>query len=63
MRAKRPYSAPQLVRVALNHEQAILAVCAVTAMTVLNGASGMSCRPQNNCKRANFPGNSAARPS
>ena len=62
MRAKKPYSAPQLVRVELNHEQAILSVCAVTAMTVQAGG-GMNCRPQNNCKRANFPGNSAARPS
>ena len=62
MRAKKPYSAPQLVRVELNHEQAILSVCTVTAMTVQIGG-GMNCRPQNGCKRANLAGDSAARPS
>ena len=62
MANKKAYRAPQLVRVELKHEQAILSVCAVTAMTVQAGG-GMNCRPQNNCKRANNTGNSAARPS
>jgi hypothetical protein len=62
MPERKPYSAPQLVRVELNHEQAILSVCTVTAMTVMAG-SGMNCRLQNLCKKATTAGDSAARPS
>ena len=62
MPERKPYSAPQLVRVELNHEQAILSVCTVTAMTVQAGG-GMNCRTQTNCKRASAAGDSGARPS
>jgi hypothetical protein len=48
--------------VELNHEQAILSVCTVTAMTVQAG-SGMNCRTQNGCKKASAAGDSGARPS
>jgi hypothetical protein len=62
MTNKKAYRAPQLVRVALNQQQAILSVCTVTAMTVQAGG-GMNCRTQTNCKRATNTGDSAARPS
>jgi hypothetical protein len=36
---KRPYSAPQVTRVALNHEQAILQACS-TLTTTVNSTNG-----------------------
>ncbi|MGH7180922.1 MAG: hypothetical protein ACREJN_02975 [Nitrospiraceae bacterium] len=60
--AKKPYTAPQLFRVDLSPEQAILSACSLMAMTAQNGGGG-NCRPQNGCKKAKAAGDSAARPS
>jgi hypothetical protein len=40
---KKPYSPPQLFRVELNQEQAILSACSIAAMTVAD-AGGNGCR-------------------
>ena len=61
MPEKKSYSAPQLVRVELNHEQAILSVCSTTAMTVYAGTT-TRCR-SNNCKKASLSGDNAGRRS
>jgi hypothetical protein len=59
---KKPYIPPQLFRVDLNPDQAILSACSLTAMTTQNGGGG-NCRPQNQCKKAKAAGDSAARAS
>ena len=69
MPEKKPYSAPQLVQVALNHEQAILAQCSTTvSMTSSAGTFGVRrCRTQNpKCKKKTSPfgtNDSSGRPS
>jgi len=64
---KKPYSTPQLVQVALNHEQAILTVCETGTSAVQHTASPGFCKSAvpNACKRkSNNPGtNNAGRPS
>ena len=50
MPEKKPYSAPQLVRVELNHEQAILSVCSTVATTMQAGTTNR-CR-RFGCKKA-----------
>lgn len=50
MPEKKSYSAPQLVRVELNHEQAILSVCSTMASTLQAGATNR-CR-RGGCKKA-----------
>ena len=66
---KKPYSAPQLVQVALNHEQAILAQCSTTVSTTSSaGTAGTrNCRTSApTCKKKTAPFgtfNSAGRPS
>ena len=45
---KNLYVAPQIIRVELNHEQAILSVCSVSATTLSNGGNS-SCR-SGSCK-------------
>jgi hypothetical protein len=59
---KKPYTTPQLFRVELSQEQAILSACSLTANTGQAGG-GANCRPQNQCKRANGAGDSGARAS
>jgi hypothetical protein len=59
---KKPYITPQLFRVELTQEQAILSACSLTSNTGTNGG-GTHCRTQNNCKRANGAGDNAARAS
>jgi hypothetical protein len=49
---KKPYITPQLFRVELNQDQAILSACSLAANSGQAGA-GSNCRPANNCKRAN----------
>ena len=51
MTVKKPYVAPQLYRVPLDPEQAILSSCSLSAMSVSNGGGG-GCRPAGagNCK-------------
>ena len=69
MPEKKPYSTPQLVQVALNHEQAILAQCSTTvSMAATAGTAGVRrCKtgtPQ--CKKKTSPfgtNDSAGRPS
>jgi len=59
---KKPYTTPQLFRVELSQEQAILSACSLTAMSAQNGMGG-NCRPLNGCKRGTGAGDSAARAS
>jgi hypothetical protein len=60
---KKPYVTPQVFRVELNQEQAILTACSLTTMNVSNGGNS-SCRP-GSCKRHTGVGggDSGARPS
>jgi hypothetical protein len=41
---KKPYTAPQVFRVELNHEQAVLSQCSTTARTAMVGGAGVACR-------------------
>lgn len=63
MTERKPYSQPQLFRIELNQEQAILSACSLTTTSASQGGNG-GCRP-NNCKRRNGLGgrDSGARPS
>lgn len=56
---KKPYVIPQLFRVELSQEQAILSACSLAANTGSNGGGG-NCRPTTNCKRANGAGGADA---
>jgi hypothetical protein len=60
---KKPYSPPQLFRIELNQEQAILSACSMATTSASQGGTG-GCRP-NNCKKRNGAGGSdaGARPS
>ncbi len=63
MSNKKPYSTPQIYRVALTHEQAILSVCTTPSASNQAGG-GAGCRPSNGCKRATAgTWDNAARPS
>ncbi len=63
MTEKKPYSLPQLFRVELNQEQAILSACSLATTSASNGGRG-GCRP-NRCKRNSGMGqtDSGPRPS
>ena len=52
MPEKKSYSPPQLVRVELNHEQAILSVCSTSAGTAMVGGAATNCR-SGSCKNGN----------
>ena len=62
MTKKKPYSQPQLFRVELNQEQAILSACSLTTTSATNGG-GTACR--SNCKNHSNSsgGDSGPRPS
>ena len=66
MTEKKPYSQPQLFRVELNQEQAILSACSLTTNTASQGGNG-GCRPNSagGCKTRNGGGgtDSGPRPS
>lgn len=65
MTKKKPYIQPQLFRVELNQEQAILSACSLSTTAVANGG-GASCRTpgQGGCKNhSNSNGDSGPRPS
>jgi len=65
MTKKKPYSQPQLFRIQLNQEQAILSACSLTTTAVANGG-GTACRSpgQGGCKNhSNANGDSGPRPS
>ena len=57
---KRPYVSPQIFRVDLDHEQAILTQCSILAMNALNGMM-VSCRV-NSCKNTGNPMNADSGP-
>jgi hypothetical protein len=54
MENKKPYSTPQLFRVELNHEQAIISACSLTAVNV-SGSGNARCRP-GGCKNVSAAG-------
>ena len=55
MSEKKPYSAPQLFRVELNHEQAILSQCSLASANPMAGGANVSCRV-GACKMGNAVG-------
>jgi hypothetical protein len=62
MTEKKPYSPPQLFRVELSQEQAILSACSLTASNPMTGGGDVLCRP-GSCKKAAGVGDSGMRPS
>jgi hypothetical protein len=64
MSEKKPYSPPQIFRVELNQEQAILSACSLLAMNPMAGGMDITCR-SGGCKKANPGGtsDSGMRPS
>ena len=66
MTDKKPYGPPQLFRVELNQEQAILSACSLLTNTASQDGNG-GCRPNSGggCKKRNGAGgrDSGARPS
>jgi hypothetical protein len=61
---KKTYSPPQLFRVELNHEQAIISACSITAVNLVG--SGNALCQANGCKNVSNSvsgGDSAARAS
>lgn len=60
---KKPYSLPQLFRVQLDQEQAILSACSLATNSASQGGNG-GCRPNNfgGCKRRNGGGQTDAGP-
>jgi hypothetical protein len=62
MTEKKSYRQPQLFRVELNQEQAILCACSLTASNPMAGGGDILCRA-GACKRAAGVGDSAMRPS
>lgn len=63
MTEKKPYSQPQLFRVELSQEQAILSACSLTANNPMAGGMDTMCRG-GGCKRAGgASGDSGQRPS
>jgi hypothetical protein len=64
MNEKKPYQAPQVFGVKLNHEQAVLSACTVghTSLQADRGGDN-NCRPQNGCKKAAAAGDSGSPPS
>ena len=63
MSEKKPYSTPQLFRVDLNHEQAILSACSLLTTALIDGAAGQSCRANCKSKMQAGGGDSSARAS
>ena len=63
MTEKKPYSQPQLFRVELNQEQAILSACSLLATNPMAGGSDVLCK-SGSCKKASaMAGDSGQRPS
>lgn len=63
MSDKKVYVSPEIFRVALTHEQAILSTCTTPSLSNTAG-TGAGCRPSNGCKRATGgTWDNAARPS
>lgn len=64
MSEKKTYHSPQLYRVDLDHEQAILSACSLLASNPMTGGMDVTCRA-GGCKKANTGGasDSGQRPS
>ena len=64
MSVKKDYVSPQIYRVELNHEQAILSACSVSAANAKAGGASVTCR-SGGCKADKAGGSSdnAFRPS
>jgi hypothetical protein len=62
MDEKKVYSQPQLFRVELSQEQAILSACSLTASNPMAGGGDVLCRP-GACKKSAGIGDSGMRPS
>lgn len=64
MSEKKPYSAPELYRVELNQEQAILSACSLLSRNPMAGGLDLFCR-MGGCKRNATPrsSDSGQRPS
>lgn len=61
---KKPYSPPQLFRIELNQEQAILSACSLATTAAFNGGTARCNTTIIPCKRISFTiGNSGPRPS
>jgi len=61
MTDKKPYSAPQIFQVELNHEQAILSQCSTTAINQDDAGNGRGCF--GNCRKCMSPVDHGNRPS
>jgi hypothetical protein len=59
---KKPYTAPQISRVELNHEQAILTTCSITYANTSSGGFSNTCRA-GGCKTKGLFGDNAGRAS
>ena len=57
MSDKKPYSAPQIFQVELNHEQAILSICSVAA-TTMDDTSNSTCKGR--CRKCMSSGGDSA---
>ncbi len=57
---KKPYSPPQLFRIELNQEQAILSACSLMATNPASGGLDLVCR-SGGCKKAGRRGDSGMR--
>ena len=42
---KRPYTPPTIVRVKLEHQQAVLAACSTTTASLSTSSSSLRCQP------------------
>ena len=62
MSDKKPYSPPQLFRVELNHDQAILASCSLSSGGMMAGATGLGC-VSGGCKIGSAAGDMGGRVS
>lgn len=63
MAEKKPYNQPQLFRVELNQEQAILSTCSLLATNPMAGGTDILCKG-GSCKKASVrAGDSGQRPS
>ena len=56
MAQKQSYSPPQLFRVELNQEQAILSACSLTTMSALANSLLNGCRASGQCEPPGSPG-------
>ena len=50
---KRPYTPPTIIRVKLEHQQAVLAACSTTATTLSQSSASLRCQPVGglNCRK------------